>query len=190
MLLVQIVTYLIRGAIPLFVLLLTYFCIGFDTVLGRVFITASSAILLHFLIDIGLGVCLNENQEPEPFPTTQTEAVKFTINAVIVVTGVLLGFLSNQNTSSLTVDNINNINWIAFGSCGLGIFFGLINISLFTSGIESEYSYTIQNGPNQPQKTLHEVKMKPVIYLAVTLLLNLQFICLLVGIAATAFLHI
>ena len=184
--LIQIVICLIRGFIPLAVLF-AYLCLGFDTVLGRILIMASSAILLHFSIDMILSVCLKKNPRTEPFPKTQTDAIKFTINAVIVVTGVLLGFIANQNEISCPENFIISIALVSY--C-LGILFGLINITLFTSGIESEYSYTTRARINQPAKTLQEVEMKTSIYYTVSIFLNLQFICLLVGIVATAFLHL
>ena len=186
MLLIQIITCLIRVVIPSFVALLAYFWLGLDTVHGKIIFYASLAILLHFVIDIILSRCLKKHPGTEPLPKTQTEAIKFTINAVIVVTGVLLGFISNQNESSCPENLVISIALVSY--C-LGILFGLINITLFTSGIESEYSYTRWAG-KKPARTFQEVEIKTLIYYTVTFFLNLQFICLLVGIAATAFLHI
>ena len=177
---------MIRIVVPL-ILFFASCWLGFATAAGKVLITAGSAILLHLVVEFGLAFHLRKNQETTPLSKTKTEAIKFTINAVTVVTGVLLGLISNQNDCGCPPAPIITI---AFVSYGFGMLFGLINITLFTSGIEREYTCASKDGPNQPEMTLYEVEMKPMMYYTVSLLLNLQFMCLFVGIAATAFLHL
>lgn len=183
---------MIRIVVPL-ILFFASCWLGFATAAGKVLITAGSAILLHLVVEFGLALYLQKNQETTPLSKTKTEAIKFTINAVTVVTGVLLGLISNQSDCCSPNDCCSPavpIITIAFVSYGFGMLFGLINITLFTSGIEREYTCARKDGPNQPEMTLYEVEMKPVMYYTVSLLLNLQFMCLFVGIAATAFLHL
>ena len=185
-------TRLIRFVIPL-VLFVYSSLLSCSTVLGKILTITGLAILLHFFVDYGIGRYLRKNRETTPISKTKIEAIKFTINAVTVVTGVLLGFISNQNESSCP----ENIISIALVSYCLGIFFGLINITLFTSGIareytytSREYTYTSEDGLNQQEMTFYEIEMKPVIFYIMSLLLNLQFMCLLAGIVTTAFLHL
>ncbi len=136
-------------------------------------IIAGIAVLLHFLVDIAIVLAarysLWEVDKSTPIAKTDYDSTRFTINILVVTSGVLMGLIKDSNNPAMPVAMI---------SLGLGILLGIINITIVTGGTVEDYTET------KHKKTINMIALINLHSNISQVLFNLQFIALFVGIAA------
>jgi hypothetical protein len=146
-----------------------------DPKLGLPMIVAGLAIGTHLAIDEFVAVSVMrkifDSDKSVEYPKSYFDGVRFISESLVVASGVILGLIKDASFAGKS---------LPIASLGLGILIGIIHINILAGSLVSEYTV------EKDDKVTSHVELNMFLDNLSSLLLNLQFMTFLIGLAAIA----